>query len=79
MARLRKLTLQRNRSRGRWDLIRSHRIVRSFRTKADATAAGVLTEAAGGRAASIRIRKRNGQYQEERTVPRSKDPKGRKG
>ena len=29
--------------------------------------------------ASVRIKKRNGQYQEERTYPRSKDPSRSKG
>jgi len=43
-----------------------------------ATKGGVLEKTVGGKG-SIRIRKRNGKIQEERTYPRSADPRGSKG
>jgi hypothetical protein len=50
--------------------------VKSFATKAAATKGGVL-EKAVGKMGSVRIKKRNGKIQEERTYPRSMDPRGR--
>jgi hypothetical protein len=52
--------------------------VKSFATKAKATKGGVLEKAVGGKG-TVRIRKRNGKIQEERTYPRSADPRGSKG
>ncbi|RIV80505.1 DUF2188 domain-containing protein [Aurantiacibacter xanthus] len=50
-----------------------------FDRKSDAIAGGVLGNALGPSGGSVRIRKENGQYQEERTFPRSKDPKSSPG
>ncbi|MBL4859163.1 MAG: DUF2188 domain-containing protein [Erythrobacter sp.] len=55
------------------------RAKRLFDRKSDATARGVLSDALGAGGGSVRIRKENGQYQEERTFPRSKDPKSSPG
>jgi hypothetical protein len=51
-------------------------VVKTFKEKAKATKGGVLSRAIGGRG-SVRIKKRNGRIQEERTFPRSADPRGR--
>lgn len=50
-----------------------------FDTKADATAGGALKGALGKAGGSVRIHKQDGTIQEERTYPRSKDPKGSPG
>ena len=50
-----------------------------FDKKADATKGGALAEALGKGGGSVKIRKQDGTYQEERTFPRGKDPKGSKG
>jgi hypothetical protein len=80
MAKLPKFTLERNEKKDQWDLRRdsSDRLVKSFDTKQDATKGGALQKAIGG-AGSVKIQKENGRIQEERTFPRSADPKQSKG
>ena len=53
--------------------------IRRFETKEDATERGVLKEAVGKAGGSVKIQKENGRYQEERTYPRSRDPRSSKG
>lgn len=53
--------------------------IRRFDTKEDATKGGVLKEAVGKAGGSVKIQKENGRYQEERTFPRSRDPRSSKG
>jgi hypothetical protein len=53
--------------------------VKRFETKQDATAGGTLSKAIGSQGGSVRIHKENGVFQEERTFPRSADPKRSKG
>lgn len=81
MASLRKYTLTKNERLDRWDLKQdsSNRTVRSFDTKGDATSGGVLRRAIGSEGGSVKIRKENGRIQEERTFPRSRDPRKSKG
>lgn len=81
MTKLPKLTLSHNDEKGRWDLKndKTDKVVKSFDTKEEATRGGVLAKAAGKEGASVKIQKMDGKYQEERTFPRSKDPKGSKG
>lgn len=55
------------------------RTVRRFETKDDATAGGVLKDALGSNGGSVRIHKESGLFQEERTFPRSRDPKSSPG
>lgn len=76
MANLPKFTLSQNGKK--WELKRegSGEVVKRFATKAAATKGGVLEKAVGGMG-SVRIKKRNGKIQEERTYPRSMDPRGR--
>jgi Uncharacterized protein conserved in bacteria (DUF2188) len=51
-------------------------MVKTFASKAAATKGGVLEKAVSGMG-PVRIRKRDGKIQEERTYPRSMDPRGR--
>ena len=46
-----------------------------FDKKADATKGGALSDAVGAKGGSVRIHKEDGKIQEERTYPRSRDPK----
>lgn len=79
MKRLRKYTLEYNERTERWALENAAgKAVKSFATKAAATRGGVLKRAIGGEG-SVRIQKENGRFQEERTFPRSRDPRRSKG
>lgn len=77
MAKLPRFTLTLNKRSGRWELQpeNSNRVIKSFKNKEAATARGVLSRAVGGRG-SVRIHGVNGRIQEERTYPRSADPRG---
>lgn len=55
------------------------RAKRVFDSKDEATAGGALKDALGKFGGSVRIHKRDGEIQEERTYPRSKDPKDSPG
>jgi hypothetical protein len=81
MTNLPKYTLAHNENRDHWELRKdkSHGLVKSFETKADATAGGVLSRAVGKAGGSVKIEKIDGGYQEERTYPRSADPRRTKG
>ncbi|MDW3183055.1 transposase [Roseobacter sp.] len=50
-----------------------------FKTKAEATKGGTLEKALGAQGGSVRIPKEDGKIQEERTFPRSRDPKNTPG
>jgi Uncharacterized protein conserved in bacteria (DUF2188) len=78
MARLPRYSLVHNDKSKKWELKHegSGKVVKQFATKAGATKGGVLERAVKGMG-SVRIRKRNGKIQEERTYPRSMDPRGR--
>lgn len=78
---LRKTTLIHDDKSDKWKLTddKTDRTIRSFDTKAEATAGGVLKKALGSEGGSVKIQKKNGRYQEERTFPRSADPKASKG
>lgn len=80
MAKLPKYDLNK-RDDGKWALEPEGggRAKKLFDRKSDATAGGVLSDALGAGGGSVRIRKENGQYQEERTFPRSQDPKSSPG
>lgn len=72
-----KFTLEKNEQKNQWDLVNdaTNRTVKSFDTKDDATAGGALKNAVGSDGGSVKIQKENGRIQEERTYPRSADPK----
>jgi hypothetical protein len=80
MAKLAKYTLSHDAKTKRWVLKHdgTGQSVKSFATKAAATKGGVL-EKAVGKSGSVKIKKRNGKIQEERTYPRSADPRGSRG
>jgi hypothetical protein len=80
-SKLPKFTLEYNEKKDRWDLEndKSNRVVKTFETKENATAGGVLKKAVGAEGGSVKIQKENGKFQEERTYPRSADPKKSKG
>lgn len=77
MAKLPKYTLVHNDKKDSWDLKQdgSGKVIKSFEDKGDATKGGVLKKAVGGGGGSVKIQKMDGTYQEERTYPRSADPK----
>lgn len=81
MAKLPKYTLSRDKKNGDWRLEQegADRAKKIFETKGDATAGGVLRKALGAEGGSVRIKKTDGTYQEERTYPKSKDPKSSPG
>jgi hypothetical protein len=61
---------------GTWALMRqgADRATRIFPSKADATAGGALEGALGDEGGTVRIHLRTGEFEEERTFPRSADP-----
>jgi len=81
MAKLPKFTLEYNEKKETWDLEsdKTNRVVKRFDTKEEATERGVLKEAIGREGGSVKIQKEDGKFQEERTFPRSADPKSSKG
>lgn len=72
-----KFTLDYDKKKEDWRLTNdaTNRVVRRFDTKDDATKGGVLGSAVGTGGGSVKIKKMDNQYQEERTFPRSADPK----
>jgi hypothetical protein len=81
MSKLPKYTLTKNESKDRWDLKSdaTNRVVSHWDTKTAATTGGVLSGALGKQGGSVKIQLESGRFQEERTFPRSADPKGTKG
>ena len=81
MARLPKFTLSFNDRKEKWDLKKdtTNKVVKSFETKEKATAGGVLKKSVGNEGGSVKIQKVNGRFEEERTYPKSKDPRKSKG
>ncbi len=69
------------RENGTWILVEeeSKTVARTFRTKVEAMKGGTLRRAIGRQGGTVRIRKATGQIQEERTYPRSQDPRQSKG
>ncbi len=79
-SKLPKFTLDYNEKKDKWELTndKTNKVVKSFETKGEATAGGVLKKAIGGEG-SVKIQKVNGKFQEERTFPKSEDPEQSKG
>jgi len=77
MSKLRKLSLSKDAARDDWVLREdgASRALRRFDTKAGATKGGVLENALGQQGGSVKIRKVDGTFEEERTYPRSRDPR----
>lgn len=76
-----KYHLTKDEKKGDWKLEQegAGRATRRFDTKEQATAGGVLGGALGKAGGSVRIHKTDGKIQEERTFPRSRDPKDSPG
>lgn len=81
MAKLRKFTLSHDRDKDDWALKEdgSGRTKKRFASKAEATAGGVLEKTLGSEGGSVKIKKKDGRIQEERTYPRGRDPKRSRG
>lgn len=82
MAKLPKYTLEFNDKKEKWELEKdkSHKVIKTFSTKEQATKGGVLEKALGKEGGSVKIQlKDSARIQEERTYPRSEDPKQSKG
>lgn len=81
MSKLPKYTLEHDEKGDKWLLENdaTNKAIKSFGTKADATERGALKRAVGPEGGSVKIQKMNGRYQEERTYPRSRDPRKSKG
>lgn len=80
MAKLPKFTLDKNKEKDVWELTndKTDKVIKTFETKAEATAGGVLKKAIGGEG-SVKIKLENNKYEEERTYPKSADPKESRG
>ena len=79
---LKKTTLAYNAQKSEWQLRenKTHRLIESWDTKDDATARGELKDALGKNGGSVRIEyKEKSGFAEERTFPKSADPKKSKG
>jgi hypothetical protein len=81
MSKLTKYTLEYDEKKEKWALEndKTNQVIKTFVSKEEATAGGVLNKAIGKEGGSVKIQKVNGRFQEERTFPRSKDPKKSKG
>jgi len=81
MENLPKYTLEFDDNKDKWVLEhdKTGKVVKSFTTKEQATAGGALEKALGSDGGSVKIQKQNGRIQEERTYPRSRDPRKSKG
>ena len=80
MAMLHRFTLKKHKQLGGWALIdQSGDILRIFATKAEALAGGKLERLVGKQGGSVRVHKQDGSFEEERTFPRSRDPRASPG
>jgi hypothetical protein len=82
VAKLPKFTLSWDKKRENWKLEndKTDKVVRRFHKKSDATGGGVLKKALGDGGGSVKIHyKTKPGYEEERTFPRSRDPRSSKG
>ena len=78
---LTKFTLAHNNKKDTWDLTndKTDKVVKRFDNKQEAIQGGVLSKAVGNQGGSVKIKTMDNLYQEERTYPRSADPKKSKG
>lgn len=81
MAKLIKFTLDKNKQKNVWELTndKTNKVIKTFDTKAEATAGGALKKVVGPEGASVKIKLENNKIQEERTFPRKDDPRESKG
>lgn len=76
-----KYTLSLDKKKEDWKLEndKTDKVIKRFETKEDATAGGVLRKAVGSVGGSVKIKKMDSTYQEERTYPDKADPRKSKG
>ena len=81
MAKLPKFTLDYDKKKDDWRLRSddTDRVKARFSTKQEATKGGVLEKAIGPDGGSVKIKKVDSSYQEERTYPQKADPKRSRG
>lgn len=81
MSKLTKFTLDKNKQKNVWELTndKTNKVIKTFDTKAEATAGGVLKNIVGSEGASVKIKLENNKFEEERTYPKGEDPKQSKG
>jgi hypothetical protein len=81
MAKLPKFTLEFDEKKEKWRLgnDKTNKAIKTFDTKQEATQGGVLKRVLGKEGGSVKIQKKNGRIQEERTFPASADPRRSKG
>lgn len=76
MAKIPKFTLGYDKAQEEWQLKNgSKQVVKTFDKKAEALQGGVLKNAVGAGGGSVQVRNQDGTIQQERTYPRSADPK----
>lgn len=78
---LRKLTLNFDEKKDKWQLKddKTKNVLKTFDKKEDATKGGVLEKVLGPGGGSVKIKKVDETYQEERTYPGKADPRRSKG
>lgn len=82
MAKLSRYTLSYDDKKDDWKLEndKTDKVIRRYDTKDEATEGGVLKKALGSEGGSVKIEyKEKSGYEEERTFPRSADPRESKG
>lgn len=81
MAKLPKYTLSHDKKKDEWKLTndKTDKVVKTFENKSDATAGGVLKNILGDDGGSVKIKKMDNKFQEERTYPKEDDPTESKG
>lgn len=81
MAKLQKYTLSHDKKNDEWKLTndKTDKVVKTFENKSDATAGGVLKKILGDDGGSVKIKKIDNKFQEERTYPKEDDPTESKG
>ena len=81
MSKLPKYTLEYDEKKEKWALEKDStgKAIKMFDTKDDATKRGALRKVLGEEGGSVKIQKQNGRFQEERTFPKSADPRSSKG
>lgn len=78
---LRRHTVTKSKTGSGWVLRddKTKQVKHTFRTKANAKKGGVIKGILGKEGGTVRFQKEKGGFDEERTYPRSKDPKSSKG
>ena len=82
MIKIRRVQLEVLPSQGEWHVTRDGDVVGKCQTQAEAIRLAVLLARAqvkDGRTASLKIKRPNGKIRDERTYPRSSDPRRTKG